>query len=269
MVFHRSPTIPNTMSLTFPGRPARQAAILKAVRGQGSASVTDLARTLAVSDETIRRDLAALVDDGMLVRFHGGVALPTLPQEPSFGQRMATNEEAKRAIARRAAQEVANGDSVMLDTGSTTAYVGRALADHRDLLVVTNCVALARTLATRNGNRVYMAGGELRADDGAALGPSATAFIAQFRVRLAILSVGAINDAFELMDYDLAEAEFSRVVMERAERVIVVADASKFGRQGLVRVAGLDAIDLLITDAPPPPNVAAHLAANEVAVAVA
>ena len=84
-----------------------------------------------------------------------------------------------------------------------------------------------------------------------------------------ILSVGAINDAFELMDYDLAEAEFSRVVMDRAERVIVVADGSKFGRQGLVRVAGLDAIDLLITDAPPPPQVAAHLAANDVAVAVA
>ncbi len=251
------------------GRPGRQAAILRAVRGRGSASVAELARALDVSDETVRRDLAALVEEGLLVRFHGGVALPTLPHEPSFGQRMATNAEAKQAIARRAAREVLNGDSVMLDTGSTTAYVGRALVDHRDLLVVTNCVDIARSLATRNGNRVYMAGGELRADDGAALGPSAAAFVSQFRVRLAILSVGAISDALEMMDYDLAEAEFSRVVIDRAERVIVVADASKFGRQGLVRVCDADRIDMLITDSPPPPEAQARLEAAGVAIVVA
>lgn len=250
-------------------RSERQAAILRAVTEKGSCSVSDLARALAVSGETIRRDIKAMARDGAVHKVHGGVRRADPVRESAFDQRLRENAEAKRIIAARAAREVRDGDSVMLDTGSTTTYLAQALRDHRDLLVTTNSVDIARTLATRNGNRVYMAGGELRADDGAALGPSATTFIAQFRVRVAFLSIAAIDPGDGYMDYHLTEAEFSRVVIERAERTVIVADRSKFGRRALVRVAGLGAVDLLITDAEPRPPFPRLLAEAGVEVAIA
>jgi DeoR family glycerol-3-phosphate regulon repressor len=228
----------------------RRRAILEAISLGGEARVVDLANRLRVSDETIRRDLKGLEAERLIRKIHGAFLPPEPLGEPRFDRRMALEEEAKKAIARLAAAQVRDGDAILLDTGSTTAYVARALHGHRNLLVVTNSVDIARTLATRNGNRVYMAGGELRADDGAALGVSATAFVQQFRVRLYFLSVGAIDLEDGLMDFHLEEAEFSRVAMRRAERTIVVADHTKFGRRALVSVCPLSAVQTLITDKP-------------------
>jgi DeoR family glycerol-3-phosphate regulon repressor len=247
----------------------RQSAILEAVTRLGTCSVIKLASDLGVSDETIRRDIKALAEAGRVVKIHGGVSLPDLLRESAFEQRLRENADPKKAIATLAARQVGNGESVMLDTGSTTAYVAYALREHRDLTVVTNSIDIARALATRNGNRVYMAGGELRADDGAALGPSATAFIEQFRVRTAILSIGAIDERDGLMNYDLAEAAFSRVVVSRADRTIVVVDRSKFGRRASVRVLPWDAIDMLITDEAPREPFARQIAEANVEVLIA
>jgi DeoR family glycerol-3-phosphate regulon repressor len=249
-------------------RPLRHAAILRALKGQGACRIRDLAGQLQVSGETVRRDIIEMAREGLIKRVHGGASLLDPLHEPSFSQRMETNAAAKQAIAQLAAAEVRNGDTLMLDTGSTTAFVAHGLVNHRDLLVVTNSVDIARTLATRNGNRVFMAGGELRADDGAALGPTATEYIAQFHVRVAILSAGAVDAEEGLMDYDPAEAAFSRVVIAQAERTIVVADHSKFGRRGLVGVCRLEAIDLLITDQPPPPEFVDRLSAAGVTLRV-
>ena len=235
-------------------RTERQTAILQALSKNGSVSVADLSGDLSVSGETIRRDIKSLSNAGMLRRTHGGAMQPNPFEEPGFHQRLAENPIAKKAIARVAADLVHDGDSIMIDTGSTTAYLARALLNHRDLLIVTNSVDIARTLATRRGNRVYMAGGELRADDGASLGQSAAEFVRQFRVRLSIISIGAIDEDDGLMDFHLNEAELSRAIIGRAENAIVVADHSKFDRRGVVRVCGFDRISTLITDQPPPPH---------------
>ncbi len=162
----------------------RQAPILKAVTDTGSCRVVDLARTLGVSGETVRRDIKVMARDGLVRRVHGGVGPAGPLRESGFRQRLTEHPDAKKAIAACAAREVRNGHSVMLDTGSTTAYVAEALHDHRDLMVMTNSVDIAHTLANRNGNRVFMAGGELRGDDGAALGPGAAAFMGRFRARV-------------------------------------------------------------------------------------
>ena len=239
---------------------ARQATILKALELQGSCAIGELAQRLAVSDETIRRDVKALANKGLVERVHGGVMLPALPTEPAFQKRMRRNPEAKAAIARLTAAQVHDGDSIMLDTGSTTAYVARALRDHRELLVVTNCTEIARTLGADERNRVHLAGGELRADDGAVFGPSAIAFVERFRVGTAILSIGAINLDDGFMDFHLAEAEFSQAVIRSATQVVVVADHSKFGSQATVRVCGLGAVDMVVTDRQPPSEYAARLA---------
>ncbi len=247
----------------------RQSLILKAVMQRGSCAIGELAEELTVSKETIRRDVKPLASQGLVVKVHGAIMVPERLREPPFERRMRDNMEEKLRIAAHCARMIEDGDSLMLDTGSTTCYVARALRERSNLTVVTNSAEIARTLATRNGNRVYMAGGELRGDDGAALGAAAVAFVQQFAVRYAVLSIGAIDRSTGLMDAHLAEAEFSRTVMDRAEHVVVVADHTKFGRKGFVRVCGLDRIDTLITDAPPPAAFARALAEAGVTVEIA
>ena len=245
----------------------RHGEIVKLLAG-GSLSVADLARALNVSAETARRDIRPLVDAGSVVRVHGAVGLAGQIGEAPFERRMRENAPAKRAIAHAMAALVADGDALMLDTGTTTSFLARALLDHRRLTVVTNSSDIARTLATVNGNRVFMAGGELRGDSGAALGASALDFIRGFAVEFAVISAGAV-DGTGIMDFDLQEAEFARVALSCGRRRVVVTDASKFRRRGVVRVAGFDAIDLLVTDEAPPEAVADALCRHETHVIVA
>jgi DeoR family glycerol-3-phosphate regulon repressor len=250
-------------------RSARQAAILRNLDLHGSCIVAGLAEQFAVSDETIRRDIKVLANKGLVERVHGGAVLPDLFREPNFQKRLNRDAEAKKAIARAAAAQVRDGDSLMLDTGSTTAYVARALTQRRNLMVVTNCAEIARTLATNGRNKVYLAGGEFRADDTASFGPAATRFVERFRVRHAVLSIGAIAADDGFMDFHLSEAEFSRAVIAQANRVMVVADRSKFTAQAPVKVCGFAEIGALITDQPPPPAIAQRLDEAGVAVTIA
>ena len=247
----------------------RQSEILREVRLRGTCAVADLAQLLSVSEETIRRDVRPLSDDGLVHKVHGAIVLPDRLREPPFQRRMLQNREEKQRIATALAREIPNGSTLMMDTGSSTSYVAQALCDHSELLVVTNSADIARTLATRNGNRVMMAGGELRADDAAAFGSSALDFVRQFTVQFAILSVGAIDAQEGLMDFHLCEAEFSRAIIGQAERVFVAADHTKFGRKGFVKICELDEIDTLVTSAPPPDGFADMLAMASVRASVA
>ncbi|MDH6230594.1 DeoR family glycerol-3-phosphate regulon repressor [Mesorhizobium soli] len=247
----------------------RHAEILRMVQDEGTISIADLADRLGVSLETVRRDVKPLTSDGTVMKMHGAIGLPAIVGEAPFERRMRENSEAKRAIARLVATTIVDGESVMLDTGTTTSYLARELLGHRRLTVVTNSSDIARTLATVNGNRVYMAGGELRSDSGAAFGISAIEFVSRFSVNHAIISIGALDAAAGVMDYDLEEAEFARMVLSRGTRSLVVTDHSKFGRQGLVQVCGFGGFGELVTDRAPPPDIAAALAAAGTRLTVA
>jgi DeoR family glycerol-3-phosphate regulon repressor len=181
----------------------RQSAILKAVTARGSCTVTELARELDVSGETIRRDIRVMARQGLVRKVHGGVSVPDQLRESSFRQRLMENAEAKQAIARLAAAQVQSGDSLMMDTGSTTAYIARELADQRG-------------------------------DDGALFGGEAVRFVERFRSRVALLSIGAIDLDSGFMDFHPEEAEFSQAVIAQASRVVVAADREglrSFGRR--------------------------------------
>lgn len=247
----------------------REMAILDELKVSGSCRIQDLARRLEVSEETIRRNVKKLAGRGLVRKVHGGVYLPDTIQEAPFAQRMDENPDAKRLIAGQLARMIKNGDSLILDIGSTTAYVARALRGHHDLFVVTNSVAVAQMLATRNNNRVFMAGGELRAHDAGAFGREAIAFVRQFSVQYAVLSAAAIDAENGFMLFDLQEAEFSREIIQRSEKSIVAADATKFGRRAPVRVDDPGVVDTLVTDAAPPDDLAAYLAEAGVKVVVA
>lgn len=229
----------------------RHSTILRILQEEGTCSIADLAQRMDVSLETIRRDVKPLTDAGEVLKVHGAVTLPFQVGEAPFERRMRENADAKRTIAAQTARRIQDGDSVMLDTGTTTSYLARELRKRRDLTVVTNSSDIARTLATVNGNTVYMAGGALRGDSGAAFGHAAVDFVSRFQVHHAIISIGAMAAGAGAMDYNLEEAEFARVVLSRGASRIIVSDCSKFGRQGLVKVCDFTDFDTLVTDAAP------------------
>ena len=247
----------------------REREILDVLNEAGSARIGDMAVRLGVTAETIRRVVAKLDRQGLVTKMHGGVALKNWGLEPSFEQRFVQNQSTKRRIAEAVAGLIANGASLILDVGSTTAYVAQALRGKHDLLVVTNSLPVAQALVGHNGNRVFMAGGELRSHDGGAFGPDARAFVRQFRVRHAILSVAGINAEAGFLLQDLPEAEFSRTIIACADEAIVAADASKFGRAAPIRIAGPEAFGRFVTDAPPPPDIADMLAEAGITVTLA
>ena len=234
----------------------RQNEILASVRSRGACSITELAAELQVSDETIRRNIKPLVRKGLVEKVHGGIVLGHDQQpEPPFEKRMHERVEEKKLISSLVAGIIRDGDSIMLDTGSTTAYVARALGEHRNLSVVTNCTEIARTLVREPSNRVHICGGTLRADDWATFGSSAIDFVRQFHANYAILSIGGIAESGVFMDYHIEEAEFSRAVIAQAKQTIVVADHSKFGNPNFIKVCDFEEVDMVVVDRPPPAGI--------------
>ncbi|TXH36804.1 MAG: DeoR/GlpR transcriptional regulator [Rhodospirillaceae bacterium] len=247
----------------------RQGALLEMLRREQICSISGLAEALEVSTETVRRDIRLLAAKGLVVKSHGNVHWPDRRDDQPLQRRMSENMAGKSLIAAAVAREIVDGESLLIDSGSTTIFVAEALRGHRNLTAITISAPIAQHLSQGSGNRVFLAGGEMRADDTAVFGPAALAFIAQFSVHTAIVSAAALSADQGLMDNHLCEAEVCRALVKRAERVIVAADSSKFSAKGLIVACGFEDIDLLITDGPPPPNVAEKLEAADVQVQIA
>lgn len=247
----------------------RQNRILTQAREQGVLRLSRLAREMGVSLETIRRDIRPLTEVGELIKMHGGVRAVGAFGEAPFERRLRERAVEKQVIARHVAAAIEDGDSVMMDTGTTTSILSRTLLEKRGLTIVTNSSDVARTLATVNGNKVYMAGGELHGDNGAAFGRTAIEFISSFRVRHAIISISAIDAQVGPMDFHLAEAEFARTVLHCGERRLIITDHTKFQRSALVKVCDWKDFDVLVADRPPPEDIADRLKSAGAAIEVA
>ena len=234
----------------------RQKVILDELRRSGgSMRIHSLARALDVTEETVRRNLKALADDGLVERMHGGVRIVGANEEADFNARYRDNPVAKQRIAAHVARMLPDEVSLFLDIGSTTAHIADALRDHQRLVVVTNSVYVAFRLATRNENRVFLAGGELRSHDGGAFGADAMEFAANFNTDYAVLSsAGITSKGFFL--FDLEEARFSRLIMQQADKCIMAADSSKFGRVAPVDIGNPSQVDYLVCDREPPTDIA-------------
>jgi len=234
----------------------REREVLEALRYLGgSCRIQVLAKHLNVSEETIRRSVKSLSVSGVVRKVHGGVHLNESHIEPSFTQRFVKNESAKHSIAEKMADIVKSGDTLFLDIGSTTAHIAKSLTRHRDLFIVTNSITVAQTLATIKNNRVFLAGGELRAHDAGAFGPEALEFVSQFNVQYAVLSVAAINAECGFMVQDIREAAFSRAISARSRLTIVAADSAKFGKSSPIVLDTPSAFDVLVTEQNPPQNI--------------
>ncbi len=248
----------------------REEEILRALfRTGGSCRVSILANELGVTLETIRRNVRNLEERGIVRKVHGGVHLLEDILEPSLESRLDKKVDAKEKLAKAVAEVISDGDSVFLDIGSTTAYVAQALCDHNNLFVVTNSVFVAQTLASRNNNRVFMAGGELRPHDGGAFGVEAQDLIKRLNVRFAVLSVGAVNAESGFMLHDLQEANLARIAAQNAQVRIVVADGEKLGKRAPVTLDSARQINLFFTDTRPSEDIRQMLSANEIDLVVA
>jgi DeoR family glycerol-3-phosphate regulon repressor len=230
-------------------RQDRQREILRKLNPGESHAIGRLAQELAVSEETIRRELRVLEARGAVIWTHGVVQLAAASSEGPLDRRMQENVVEKTRIAAAAAEFVRDGDTIFVDAGTTACFVARALAGvRRELKVVTNSLVVAETLGGRDGNSLFLAGGELDYDYKAFSDHVAQAYIAQFTPHLAILTVGGVHADHGLTDRHAREAAISRIVYERADRVLLVADHTKFGRLGLIRTASPEEVDILVTD---------------------
>jgi DeoR family glycerol-3-phosphate regulon repressor len=227
---------------------------------RGACAIADLAAHFGVSEETVRRDVRQLEEAGRAFKVHGGVRLPDNQLEAPYRLRMREQSEAKHAIARRAARLVKDGMTVLIDSGTTSFHVARELAPLRRLTIITNNLAVASELLGRNDHRIFLAGGAVNIDYRATFDAEAIAYTRRFVPDIAVLSMGAIEAARGFLDFEPEEANYKRAVLDRARRVVVVADAVKFTRSGSVHVAEFDDVHDIVTDAPPPPEVAAAAA---------
>lgn len=258
------------MSTTNRTTNQREEEILRAIRqAGGSCRVSLLAEQLSVSAETIRRNIRALEKRGIVRKVHGGVHLADRLDEAPFHSRMDTHSAIKQRLSETAADYIGDGNSVFLDIGSSTAYVAMALRQRKKLLVVTNSIFVAQTLATRNDNRVFLAGGELRPHDGGAFGAEALDLVGRFNVQFAVFSIGAINAGMGFMLHDFEEANIARLAARNAQVRIVVADSQKFGKRAPVVLDHAEMIDILVTDKRPPDDIVKMLARLQVELIVA
>lgn len=238
----------------------RREAIVELLLEHQRLSVEDLAQRLDASQETIRRDLTALAEQNRLRKFHGGAMLPDSLGEGAFRLRMVENLEAKRAIARRAAALFASGDTLFVDTGSTTIAFAAELAPQSGLSVITNAVAIAQSMSRGGANQVFLLGGEHRHEAGENVGPMVLRQIAQFRPAHAVLTVAGLGPEGP-SDVDAAEAEIARAMIAQAESVTLLADSSKFAKRGLFPLCDWPRVTRLVTDRAPAGALAAALSA--------
>ncbi|AOB33588.1 DeoR faimly transcriptional regulator [Bordetella sp. H567] len=239
----------------------RQLALVEAVRQQGMASIEALAQRFGVTLQTVRRDVTLLAGEGLLARFHGGVrvAASSTTENIAYQQRQAVNAEGKRRIAEAVAAQVPEGCSLILNIGTTTEAIARALLNHRGLRVITNNLHVADILAANPDCEVIVAGGLMRASDRAIVGDAAIDFIRRFKVDIGLIGISGIEADGTLRDYDLREVSVSRAIIAQSREVWLAADRSKFERQAMVEVAHVSRIHRLFTDQPIPEAIAAVL----------
>jgi len=225
----------------------RRNRLLELIRSRRFASLPQLVEDLGVSESTIRRDLEYLEDQGSTQRIHGG-ALYTgaSPQLPHFEARQPAQWNLKQAIARCAATLVQDGDTVLLDGGSTTYEVARLLVG-RPLHIVTNSLPVASLFASDANSDLVLIGGNICPRSGVARGPYADEMLAKVRVRKTILSTAGVADE-GLFNNNLLLVETERAMMRAGDEVIIVVDSTKFGHKSLGHVCPLSDINTMVVD---------------------
>lgn len=228
----------------------RRRQLIDHLREHGVANVAQMATDLGVSASTVRRDLLMLEEQGWLQRTHGGAVLPEASAsfEPSYAEKLGRMAAAKRLIGRLAACHVGDGEVVVLDSGSTTLAVALELKRRRRLTVITTDLKIAEALSGVQGFEVIVVGGRVRSEFYAIVGPFAEQTLRQVHANVAFLGADAIDLGRGVSNASLDEVPIKQLAIAAADRAILVADHTKFGRESLAKVVDLSVFDLVITD---------------------
>jgi DeoR family transcriptional regulator of aga operon len=250
--------------------PRRRELALALVAERGFVRVAELSRAFGVTTVTARADLDSLERQGGIRRVHGGAVPLSSPlaaerpeREPSFEEALEASVEPKRQIGEHAASLVRSGQSIILDVGTTTLQVARALrarADLEDLVVFTNGLSIALELEPEIPRfTVVVTGGTLRPKQHSLVHPLAGSMLDEVHVDLAFIGCNGVDPVHGVTNANLPEASVKSLMMRAAARSIVVADAAKLGEVHLGRIAAIDAFDGLVTDAAAPTPIVAEL----------
>jgi DeoR family transcriptional regulator of aga operon len=226
----------------------RLATILEDLSAGGSVGVADLAVRLDVSEATIRRDLDLLEAQRLLARTHGGAIPQGVLYELPLRYKAARRQEDKLRIAAAAARRVEDGMVVGLTGGTTCTEVARTLVDRQRLTVVTNALNIAGELAVRPNLRLVVTGGTARPESYELVGPLAEQSLAGLHLDIMIIGVDGIDAEAGCTTHHEVEAHTDLALIERARRVIVVADSSKVGTVAFARICEVGRVHELITD---------------------
>ena len=233
------------VGLGFNGRKDK---ILCALRTNNIVKVPALAKALKVSEVTIRRDLARLEKEGFLIRAYGGaISKEKVGHEFSFQEKLERNKAEKERISKFAATLIQKGDTIFLDTGTTTLHIARALKFRNDLKVVTNSLYVIYELSSAKDIEVILLGGIFRPRSSDLVGPMTEENLIQFYADKAFLGADSITLSNGLMTTDIQTAKIAKMMAESAKEVIVVADHTKFDKRSFVRFAPITKVDKIIT----------------------
>jgi len=252
----------------------RQSQIVELVLGKGRVSVPEICESFHVSQMTARRDLAHLDRQGLLRRYRGGaVANLGRSYEPSFKTRSSRNQSAKTAIGRKAAELVADGDSIALDVGTTTIEIVPGLTGRRNLTILTSCLQIAnlvvRQLALEVAARLIVTGGVVRPRELSMVGALPVQAYSGLHVDKAFVGAAGISVANGLTEFNVEDAQIKQALIRNARECIVVADGSKFGVTTFASYAPLKTIDKIVTDRSAPADVLEQIRNQGVEVVLA
>lgn len=247
----------------------RKTAILELLNKNARVDVQELSRYFDLSESTIRRDLKELEESQLLKRTHGGAVLfQSVTFEPSFIEKEVQFQIEKKAIAKEAAKCIQNGESILLDSGTTTFYLAQELRNFSSLQVVTNSILCANELKDVPGIEVVLCGGFLRSETLALVGPLAEICFDQIRVDKSFIATNGVDVQNGLTTPNLTEASTKKKMIECAEKVILITDHSKIGQVTFARFADIHEINYLITDNAAPKNVVKQISEAGITVRI-
>lgn len=227
----------------------RRMRIMELLREQKSVEIAELSELFAVAQETIRRDLKRLEEEGVLRRTHGGATIEDRQIIAPLSTRAEANREEKERIGRRALEYIKEGDRIIIDGGTTTLQLARALKkNRRSASVVTNALNIALELVGLPELAVDVVGGTLSESSLTLIGPETEKSFARYRVSKVFLAASGITAEWGLGISNSFEAAVKKAMIEAADEVILLADSSKLGKEGLVSFAPLTKVKRLITD---------------------
>lgn len=236
-------------------RAQRHDNIIQLIKQRGFLTIDDIVNHCGVTPQTIRRDLNALAEAGLICRYHGGAGINNNWLNTPYQDRKNHLKAEKEHIASAVATLIPDDASLFINIGTTTEMVALQLLNHKNLHVVTNNIHVASILSSKEDFSVIIAAGEVRHRDGGIIGEATCDFISQFRMDYAVIGISGISSDGALLDFDFREVKVSQAILRNTRHVILAADASKFERYAMVEQGHLSQVNCFVTNGEPPASI--------------